>query len=132
MTFNEQKDDLTDKIDFVVCLGGDGTLLHASSLFQQCVPPIMAFHLGSLGFLAPFKFEDFERQVTQVLEGDAALTLRSRLRCLLMKEKEKEEKIQLVLNEVVIDRGPSPFLTNLDLYLGERLISSVQVRIIMN
>merc|ERR1719239_1141913 len=25
MTFNEQKDDLTDKIDFVVCLGGDGT-----------------------------------------------------------------------------------------------------------
>ena len=132
MTFNEQNADLTDKIDFVVCLGGDGTLLHASSLFQQCVPPIMAFHLGSLGFLAPFKFEDFERQVTQVLEGDAALTLRSRLRCLLMKEEEEEEKIQLVLNEVVIDRGPSPFLTNLDLYLGERLISSVQVRIIMN
>merc|ERR1711971_1484043 len=49
MTFNEQKDDLTDKIDFVVCLGGDGTLLYASSLFQQSVPPIMAFHLGSLG-----------------------------------------------------------------------------------
>merc|ERR1719334_1583522 len=33
---------------FVVCLGGDGTLLYASSLFQQSVPPIMAFHLGSL------------------------------------------------------------------------------------
>jgi hypothetical protein len=27
MTFDEQKDDLTDKIDFIVCLGGDGTLL---------------------------------------------------------------------------------------------------------
>ena len=25
---------LTDKIDFIVCLGGDGTLLYASSLFQ--------------------------------------------------------------------------------------------------
>ena len=34
MTFTENKDDLTDKIDFVVCLGGDGTLLYASSLFQ--------------------------------------------------------------------------------------------------
>ena len=94
MTFNETKDDLTDKIDFCVCLGGDGTLLYASSLFQQSVrivlatiayfdiflnlyfsyhvnpvndfcqvPPIMAFHLGSLGFLTPFKFEDFETQV---------------------------------------------------------------------
>jgi NAD+ kinase len=34
MPFREGKDDLTDKIDFIVCLGGDGTLLYASSLFQ--------------------------------------------------------------------------------------------------
>lgn len=27
-------DDLTDKIDFIICLGGDGTLLYASLLFQ--------------------------------------------------------------------------------------------------
>ena len=67
MTFSENKDDLTDKIDFVVCLGGDGTLLYASSLFQQSVPPIMAFHLGSLGFLTPFKFEDFRTQVPDYL-----------------------------------------------------------------
>ena len=34
MTFREGHDDLTDKIDFIICLGGDGTLLYASSLFQ--------------------------------------------------------------------------------------------------
>jgi len=45
MTFDENKDDLTDRIDFIVCLGGDGTLLYASSLFQKSVPPVMAFHL---------------------------------------------------------------------------------------
>ena len=132
MTFNEQKDDLTDKIDFVVCLGGDGTLLYASSLFQQSVPPIMAFHLGSLGVLTPFKFEDFDAQVTHVLEGHAALTLRSRLRCILIKKEEEEKGLkpatnQLVLNEVVIDRGPSPYLSNIDLYLDGKLITSVQV-----
>ena len=33
------KDDLTDKIDFIICLGGDGTLLHASSLFQVRFEP---------------------------------------------------------------------------------------------
>ena len=42
MTFNETKDDLTDKIDFCVCLGGDGTLLYASSLFQQSVRLVLA------------------------------------------------------------------------------------------
>jgi len=131
MTFSENKDDLTDKIDFVVCLGGDGTLLYASSLFQQSVPPIMAFHLGSLGFLTPFKFEDFRTQVTHVLEGHAALTLRSRLRCILIKKEEELQNMdpstnQLVLNEVVIDRGPSPYLSNIDLYLDGKLITSVQ------
>ena len=105
MTFREGKDDLTDKIDFIVCLGGDGTLLYASSLFQQSVPPVMAFHLGSLGFLTPFEVDNFEQQITHVLEGKAsslcelvelrvinlflghaALTLRSRLRCIVMKK----------------------------------------------
>jgi len=32
--FVSEKDDLTDKIDFIVTLGGDGTLIHASTLFQ--------------------------------------------------------------------------------------------------
>ena len=32
----------------------------------------------------------------------------------------------LVLNEVVIDRGPSPYLSNIDLYLDGKLITSVQ------
>lgn len=162
MTFTEGKDDLTDKVDFIICLGGDGTLLYASSLFQQSVPPVMAFHLGSLGFLTPFEFQNFEQQVTHVLEGHAALTLRSRLRCIIMKKTQNNianssenggknnasdlKKMAnfkaplklhfsgestpttnlLVLNEVVIDRGPSPYLSNIDLYLDGKLITSVQ------
>ena len=31
-----------------------------------------------------------------------------------------------VLNEVVIDRGPSPFLCHLDLYIEGRYVTSVQ------
>ncbi|CAH2092747.1 unnamed protein product [Euphydryas editha] len=132
MTFRAGTDDLTDKIDFIICLGGDGTLLHASSLFQQSVPPVMAFHLGSLGFLTPFEFNNFQDQVLNVLEGHAALTLRSRLQCVVLrkttedgKEKKKPTTI-LVLNEVVVDRGPSPYLSNIDLYLDGKHITSVQ------
>lgn len=87
------RDDLTDKIDFIVCLGGDGTLLYASLLFQQSVPPVMAFHLGSLGFLTPFQFDNFQEQVTNVLEGHAALTLRSRLRCIIVRKNQEQAEI---------------------------------------
>uniref|UniRef100_A0A8D1UKN3 NAD(+) kinase n=1 Tax=Sus scrofa TaxID=9823 RepID=A0A8D1UKN3_PIG len=85
-TFREDYDDISNQIDLIICLGGDGTLLYASSLFQGSVPPVMAFHLGSLGFLTPFNFENFQSQVTQVIQGNAAIVLRSRLKVRVVKE----------------------------------------------
>ncbi|XP_066875318.1 NAD kinase isoform X5 [Kogia breviceps] len=85
-TFREDYDDISNQIDLIICLGGDGTLLYASSLFQGSVPPVMAFHLGSLGFLTPFNFENFQSQVTQVIQGNAAVVLRSRLKVRVVKE----------------------------------------------
>ncbi|XP_048206041.1 NAD kinase [Perognathus longimembris pacificus] len=150
-TFREDYDDISNQIDLIMCLGGDGTLLYASSLFQGSVPPVMAFHLGSLGFLTPFSFEDFRSQVTQVIEGNAAVVLRSRLKVRVAKElKGKKMALQnglrenglrapgtdteggkqamqfQVLNEVVIDRGPSSYLSNVDVYLDGHLITTVQ------
>jgi NAD+ kinase len=45
MTFRDGKDDLTDKIDFIICLGGDGTLLYASLLFQVGNPHLHQYQL---------------------------------------------------------------------------------------
>jgi len=64
--------------------------------------------------------------------GHAALTLRSRLRCIIMRKNDDMNKTSkpptnlLVLNEVVIDRGPSPYLSNIDLFLDGKHITSVQ------
>ncbi|XP_062285050.1 NAD kinase b isoform X2 [Scomber scombrus] len=170
-TFREGYDDISDCIDLIICLGGDGTLLYASSLFQGSVPPVMAFHLGSLGFLTPFKFESYKTEVAKVFEGNAAITLRSRLKVKVVKDmlqrtgqqphsreppqppqlqqqqQQQQQQQELngllphghtnseagkvtlqlqVLNEVVVDRGPSSYLSNVDLYLDGRLITSVQ------
>ncbi|NWR85251.1 NADK kinase, partial [Furnarius figulus] len=149
-TFREDYDDISNQIDFIICLGGDGTLLYASSLFQGSVPPVMAFHLGSLGFLTPFNFENFQSQVTQVIEGNAALVLRSRLKVKVVKEHREKTTVQngieengvvsanlekevgkqimqyQVLNEVVVDRGPSSYLSNVDVFLNGHLITTVQ------
>uniref|UniRef100_A0A2K6EJI9 NAD(+) kinase n=1 Tax=Propithecus coquereli TaxID=379532 RepID=A0A2K6EJI9_PROCO len=149
-TFREDYDDISNQIDFIICLGGDGTLLYASSLFPGSVPPVMAFHLGSLGFLTPFNFENFQSQVTQVIEGNAAVVLRSRLKVRVVKEPRgrkvpvpnglsengapapgpadsgKQVMQYQVLNEVVIDRGPSSYLSNVDVYLDGHLITTVQ------
>lgn len=47
---------LSSRIDFVVALGGDGTLLRVSGLFDAgAVPPVLGLSGGSLGFLMPFR-----------------------------------------------------------------------------
>ncbi|KAM8830187.1 NAD kinase isoform 1-T1 [Synchiropus picturatus] len=145
-TFREDLDDISNRVDFIICLGGDGTLLYASSLFQDSVPPVMAFHLGSLGFLTPFSFDTYQSQVTQVIEGNAGIILRSRLKVRVQKENwEKKPRVDekgiimtngdteshkainyQVLNEVVVDRGPSSYLSNVDLFLDGHLITTVQ------
>ena len=56
-------------VDFVVCLGGDGVLLHASSLFKRAIPPVISFNLGSLGFLTNHSFTDFRRDLHDVIRG---------------------------------------------------------------
>ncbi len=40
--------------DFGICIGGDGTLLHYSSLYStesEPIPPVMTLGLGTLGFM---------------------------------------------------------------------------------
>jgi len=45
-------DDLSNDIEFVISLGGDGTLLDTVALVRDKVIPIMGINFGRLGFLA--------------------------------------------------------------------------------
>ena len=53
----------------MVCLGGDGTILHASSLFQGAIPPIISFSAGSLGFLTNHSVDSLEADLKAVIYG---------------------------------------------------------------
>ena len=66
--------------DLVITLGGDGTVLLASWLFQSSVPPVIPFSLGSLGFLTPFRFEDYESIMRSALSNGVRLSVRMRFR----------------------------------------------------
>ena len=45
-------EDLTEEIDFVISLGGDGTLLDTVTLVRDKGIPIVGINFGRLGFLA--------------------------------------------------------------------------------
>lgn len=116
---------LHECVDLVVCLGGDGLILHVSTLFRGPVPPVLSFNLGSLGFLTPFDFKDFESNMAAVFSGQCLLSLRMRLTCSVLRDGEVVKEFD-VLNEVVVDRGASPYLSNLDCFCDGKLITTVQ------
>jgi NADH kinase len=64
---------LADKTDLVCTLGGDGTVLRASSLFSHSaiVPPVLSFAMGTIGFLGEWKFKEYKRAFREVYMSGA-------------------------------------------------------------
>ncbi|GMG18580.1 unnamed protein product [[Candida] boidinii] len=118
--------DHVDLFDFVITLGGDGTVLYTSTLFQRIVPPVMSFALGSLGFLTNFQFEHFRSVLTNAFQNGVHTNLRMRFTCRVHKPKGELICEQQVLNELTVDRGPSPWVSMLELYGDGSLLTVAQ------
>jgi NAD+ kinase len=56
-------EDLTDEIEFIVSLGGDGTLLDTITLVRDKKISIMGINFGRLGFLASIGREEVQKAV---------------------------------------------------------------------
>ncbi|GAB2240452.1 hypothetical protein Droror1_Dr00020970 [Drosera rotundifolia] len=130
--YSQDTSDLHEKVDFVACLGGDGVILHASNLFRGPVPPVVSFNLGSLGFLTSHAFDDYKQDLRLVIHGNNTregvyITLRMRLHCEILRNgKAMPGKVFEVLNEIVVDRGSNPYLSKIECYEHDRLITKVQ------
>lgn len=112
--------------DLVITLGGDGTVLYVGGLFQNIVPPVISFSLGSLGFLTNFHFEEYKAQISRVFESGINVNLRMRFSCTVHNSYGKRIATHEVVNEIVIDRGPSPWVSMLELYGNDSLLTVVQ------
>ncbi|GAB7340248.1 hypothetical protein MBLNU457_6712t1 [Dothideomycetes sp. NU457] len=143
--------------DLVITLGGDGTVLFTSWLFQQVVPPVLSFSLGSLGFLTNFQYSQFKEHLDSVMgNGGMRVTMRMRFTCTVYRAAQTsrassmssttpelrtgtamgisrvpsdatriEGETHEVLNELVIDRGPSSYISSLDLYANDSLMTRI-------
>lgn len=72
-------------------LGGDGTVLFTSWLFQKIVPPVLPFALGSLGFLTNFDFANYKPVMDTVLDQGMRVNLRMRFTCTVYRAVKPED-----------------------------------------
>jgi len=66
LTLFNESEDLDDSIDFVISLGGDGTLLDTITLVRNKNIPILGINFGRLGFLASIGKEELSTAVSSL------------------------------------------------------------------
>ncbi|MEE8337993.1 MAG: NAD(+)/NADH kinase [Dehalococcoidia bacterium] len=89
----------TPGTDLLVCVGGDGTVLHASEVAGASGTPLFGVRMGRLGFLCEVTEDEAEAALDRVLAGEGRLERRT-----LAQIRLNDGEPAHALNDVVIGR----------------------------
>jgi NAD+ kinase len=104
---------LPGKVDLIVVLGGDGTLLSVARQVDSLNVPILGVNLGGLGFLTATTLEALFPTLEAVLRGEYSAEDRLVLTARLMRGGAMVAE-HLALNDVVVAKGALGRLIDLD------------------
>ncbi len=111
----------TKHSDFVLVLGGDGTLLSAARAVAHEGVPILAVNLGSLGFLTEIPLNELYPALESVDRGECPVELRSVLDCRLIRGGECISR-HFALNDVVVNKSAISRLVEFDLFIDGNFV----------
>ncbi|MEJ5375755.1 MAG: NAD(+)/NADH kinase [bacterium] len=117
------REELPLKVDLLVVLGGDGTLLSAARLLAGSQVPLLGVNAGGLGFLTEVALEEMFQVLERVLEGQTTITQRSLLEAEVWREG-KKVACQRVLNDVVVNKGVLARIIDLETYIDENYLTT--------
>ena len=122
-SLTEPIEQFIEDTDFVISLGGDGTMLSIVKHLRNRSVPVLGINLGGLGFLTEVK-------QSEVFEALAAyfqipeIEDRIMLSCTAWSKTKKMERRFLALNDIVISREGLARILRLDVFVsGEKLTS---------
>jgi NAD+ kinase len=87
--------------EFVLVLGGDGTLLSAARAIGAAEIPLLAVNLGSLGFLTEVRLDELYITLAATAEGQCPIESRALIECRLIRDG-KEIVVYHALNDAVV------------------------------
>jgi len=105
-------------VEWLITLGGDGTLLRAARMGAEYSVPMLGVKMGRLGFLAEIQPEDWRTPLERVLAGEYWLEERLMVRARL--ERPSQNKVICeydALNDVVLSRGDLARIVRIDVQL---------------
>lgn len=104
--------------DFVITLGGDGTVLFAA---RGCAPegiPIIPINFGTFGFIASVQKNEWKTEIEKFLEGKSLIVQRSMVQTEIIRGGSRRFSATS-LNDVVISAKNSAHTINFEVHYGK-------------
>ena len=111
------------KPEFVVVLGGDGTMLAAARAVVKAGIPILGVNLGSLGFMTEIRTEELETMLDAIARNQCIADLRSMVHCQLVRNGECVETYE-ALNDIVVNKAALARIVDFDVFVNQQFVSN--------
>ncbi len=108
-----------DAIQFIISLGGDGTILRVIHHYPNLDAPILGINLGHLGFMADVPLSDLFPSLDELLSG--GFTIEERV---MMEGLPPSQKRCFAVNEMVIHRSRNPCLIDLSIHVDGKYLNT--------
>lgn len=119
-TFSE----LDTSFDFLVSIGGDGTILRSTIFVKDLGIPIIGINTGRLGFLATIQVDVIEQAIQNILDGHYKISERSLLSVETFPENADIVSMNFALNEITVSRKNTTAMITVDTYLDDEFLNS--------
>jgi NAD+ kinase len=121
------RETLPAQVDFIIVLGGDGTLLSMATRTAQSGRdiPILGVNFGSLGFLTEARIDELYTVLESVLNGAATFDDRAMLAADAYRTREHFDS-RIVLNDVVFTKAALSRIIELSVSVGSGLVMKVK------
>ena len=114
--------DLNASVDFMISLGGDGTLLDTVSLVRDKNIPVLGINFGRLGFLASIGKEELQTVVTSLVNRTFVIDNRSLIH--LDANKSLFDEVPYGLNEFAIHKTDTSPMIKIHTYLNGEFLNT--------
>ncbi|MDQ7057228.1 MAG: NAD(+)/NADH kinase [Ghiorsea sp.] len=116
-----QLEDISQQVELMVVLGGDGTLLQTGRCFVGSGVPILGINLGRLGFLTDTPLSNMFDVMDDVLAGQFKVKKHFALQVDVMRGG-KNISSGLAMNDVVLQRNDHPRMIEFEMYARNQFV----------
>ena len=117
-------EDLDASFDFFITLGGDGTILRATTYIRGLGIPILGINVGRLGFLATIQKNEIEKALDNLRNNSYTLSERSLIQVEAAPVVPALNGLNFALNEVTVGRKNTTAMISVETFLDKERLTS--------